>query len=140
MMDCIVIGDSIASGIQNVLRKDCVREVEIGINTHNYLVKYLKMPLVHDQSYHTAIISLGSNDGPDINLISDLRRLRKTINAERVVWILPSEKLRINSRTQVKQIAAEYNDDTISIPDDKLGPDKIHPTVTGYDWLARKAR
>jgi lysophospholipase L1-like esterase len=134
------MGDSIASGIQNMLRHTCVREAEIGITTHAYTVKYLGMPLVRDVPYRTAVISLGSNDAGAPNLIQDLRRIRQTVIAERVVWILPSESRRPNSRTQVKQIAAEYNDDTISIPDNKLGPDGIHPTVAGYDWLAEKVR
>jgi len=140
MMDCIVMGDSIATGIQSMMRNACVRQAEIGIATHAYTVKYLKMPLVQDMSYNTAIISLGSNDAGTPNIVADLRHIRKTVQAKRVVWILPSESRRLNSRTQVKQIAAEYNDDTISIPDNRLGPDGIHPTISGYDWLVEKVR
>jgi lysophospholipase L1-like esterase len=136
MLECLILGDSIARGIANI-RKDCSSLTEIGINSVEYNRKYGKNMIISELGANTVIISLGSNDSSADRLEREIRQLRATIKSQDVIWIIPSEK-RSEQRNVVTMVAAVYNDRMIEIPSYSL--DGIHPSVRGYDDIARRTR
>lgn len=126
MLDCLILGDSIAKGISQV-RPECVAYVQNGINSHDYNDSYRK----HVKASKTTIISLGSNDYKNLNTEVELVALRSSINDGRVFWILPAVKPQ--KQNLVREVARSYGDTVVHIPE--LSQDKIHPTRKGYKQL-----
>ncbi|MEW4339605.1 hypothetical protein [Chromobacterium vaccinii] len=123
--NCLVLGDSIAVGIKQGL-PECVSQAKVGLSTRQII------KVAPNQKYQIAIISTGSNDGENVSLL-DLRILRSNVQATRIVWVIPSHKLRASSF--VKFIAREFGDYTIEI-NPVLSKDNIHPTYSGYKRLS----
>ena len=135
MIDCLILGDSIAKGISDI-RKECVAYVKSGINSHDYFNKRL---LNNEQgTAKSVIISLGSNDTANINTYEELDNLRKTINAEKVYWILPN--IKDSKRKNVWEIAYKYNDMIIDARVHERSQDTVHPTYKGYKTLAEETK
>ena len=135
MLECLIIGDSIASGIASV-RRDCAQLAEIGITSQQWNTKYGKRPLLDMESYRYVVISLGSNDvGSDCE--AHMKKIRDKIHADRVIWVLPNDEVKTEQFKIVEKIAAQMGDSTLSIKD-KVGKDKIHPpTVRAYEEIGR---
>ena len=131
MLDCLILGDSIAVGTHQ-FRPECVAYARGGWNSWQWNRDYLKNNL----SANTVIISLGSNDHEGVRTIWELQRLREKVNAQRVFWILPAIKPEIQE--MVKIIARDYKD--VILPIKSLSKDGVHPTQTGYKELAEKTR
>jgi len=135
MLDCLIIGDSIAKGLGDV-RRDCMTIAKVGITTENYIDAYsTKLP-----DSGIAIISLGSNDNPKISDKEKLWVLRERVNANYVIWVLPNEKLFPLAFTAVEEIAREFNDGTIKMHNNWLSSDNVHPTGKGYKELAKSTK
>ena len=135
MLECLIIGDSIASGIATV-KPNCAQLAEIGLNSQQWNTKYGKRPLLDMESYRYVVISLGSNDiGADCEI--HMRRIRAKIQSNRVIWILPSDEVKAEQFKIVEKIATQMGDSTLSIKD-KVGKDKIHPpTVRAYEEIGK---
>ena len=132
MLDCLIIGDSIAVGTHQ-FRTECVAYAKTGWNTSQWNRDYLKNDLAAD----TVIISLGSNDHAGVRTKAELQRIREKVGVKaRVFWILPAIKPDIQS--SVKAISQEYGDTVLPIT--KLSKDSIHPSQAGYKELAEKTR
>jgi hypothetical protein len=86
-----------------------------------------------------AVISIGTNDR-DVDTAMYVMMLRSQVIADRVYWVLPSERLRPKERAIVLKVAKQFSDATISIPTDMLYPDGIHPTSVGYRLIAAQAK
>jgi lysophospholipase L1-like esterase len=133
MLECLIAGDSIAVGIANV-RKECVSYSKGGINSHHWLNKNIQnTPL---QARHV-IISLGSNDAYVKNTEEELRTIRKLTNAQRVYWVMPSDKFP-KAQSAVWHVANENND--IILRTDRMQTDGVHPSWAGYKELAEKTK
>ena len=139
MLDCLVLGDSIAVGIA-MNRPECVQIAHSGINSDVYIKTYITRPLLDMASYKTVIISLGTNDLVASHTESSLSQLRSRLSADKVIWILPSSALKPKQRGIVTEIALRHRDATVSIPDQWLGHDRIHPTGAGYRWIAQQTQ
>jgi lysophospholipase L1-like esterase len=132
MIDCLVLGDSIAVGVAHE-RKECVSYAKGGWNTWQWNKDYLK----NDLTAKTVIISLGSNDHKGVRTKAELQRVREKVGANtRVFWILPAIKPDIQDI--VKQMAKEYGD--IVLPITKLQKDGVHPSWAGYKELANQTK
>jgi lysophospholipase L1-like esterase len=132
MLDCLIVGDSIAVGTSQV-RTECVSYSKGGINSHQWVNQYIgKTPL----QAKTVIISLGSNDHKYVKTESELETIRQLTKADRVYWILPAIKPDIQET--VKKVAQKYGD--IVLPITRLQKDGIHPSWAGYKDLAEKSR
>jgi lysophospholipase L1-like esterase len=132
MIDCLIMGDSIAIGT-NVHKPRCEVIAEIGINSHQWINKNIdKSPY----QAKTVIISLGSNDHQYVKTEIELHTIRQLTKADRVYWILPSIKPSIQET--VKKVAAYYGD--VVLPITKLQPDGIHPSWAGYKELVEKTK
>jgi lysophospholipase L1-like esterase len=132
MLDCLIMGDSIAVGTAQV-RQECVSYSKGGINSYQWLnANVSKSPYVAK----TVIISLGSNDHKYVKTLSELRTIRELTKADRVYWILPAIKPDIQE--MVRKVAAE-NGDTV-LPMTRLQTDGIHPSWAGYKELAERTK
>ena len=126
MLDCLIIGDSIAVGTHQ-FRPECVAYAKGGWNTWQWNRDYLK----NDLTANTVIISLGSNDHQGIKTRKELETMRAKVKGSRVFWILPAIKEPIQNI--VKEIA-QVNGDTV-LPITRLQKDGVHPSWAGYKEL-----
>jgi len=130
MLDCLILGDSIAVGTHQQ-RPECVAYAKGGWNTWQWNRDYLKNNL----SAKTVIISLGSNDHSGVKTKAELQRIREKIGVAKVFWILPSVKPNIQS--YIREIAEQYNDTVLPFTPSS---DKVHPTTQGYRELAKATK
>lgn len=88
MLECLVIGDSIAVGISQ-FRKECVTFARTGWTSSKWNKQYL--PTFNAQlPVKSLIISLGTNDYQGINTIAELNKIRENVKpGTRVFWVLP---------------------------------------------------
>jgi len=133
MLECIIAGDSIGVGIANV-KKECVAYVQGGINSYQWLNKNIKnTPMIANH----VIISLGSNDHKYVKTEEELRVIRKLTKADRVYWVMPSDKFPA-AQSAVWHVANENNDMILGTK--RMQTDGVHPSWAGYKELAEKAR
>ena len=139
MLECLIIGDSIAHGIA-MQRPECVDYGHVGWTSKQANVHYRTTNLEAD----TVVISLGTNDNKYVDTYQELIQLRNRINARKVIWILPNA---VNPKSgadigivqaSVTSIADEYFDSVLYIP--KPLADKYHPTTNGYRKLAKETK
>lgn len=131
MMECMILGDSIAYGVSNI-RKECVAYAKSGINSHDWVTKNID----RDLSAKTVIISLGSNDLKNVNTREEIVRVRNKVKAGRVFWILPA--IKPNVQAIVREVAQQYSDTVLPIA--QLSTDGVHPTYNGYRQLAEETK
>ena len=128
MIDCMILGDSIAVGVAQQ-RPECVAYAKVGINSRDWVNKNI----TKDLSANTVIISLGSNDHYKIHTFKELLAIRSLVTASNVFWILPANNTDIQEN--IKIIARNHNDTVLPIP--ALTKDGVHPTGTAYKELAK---
>ena len=131
MIDCLIVGDSIAVGTHRV-RPECVSLSRGGINSRDWN----KQNSNNSIAARTVIISLGSNDYKGIETEAELKKLRELAKADRVFWILPAIKPHVQKI--VKDIA-QANGDTV-LPIISLQKDGVHPDTKGYKAIANSTR
>jgi hypothetical protein len=128
MIECLILGDSIAKGISQV-RKECLAYVEVGASSRSWNNRFIsKVPVNPAQ---TVIISLGSNDYEGLNTEVELLALRTRVTADNVYWIVPA--IKPEKQEIIKKLAFQFGDSYVILT--KLSPDKIHPTQEGYRRL-----
>ena len=135
MLECLILGDSIGVGISNV-KTECAAYVKSGIDSTNYIKAYNDV----NKKTKSVIISLGTNDSDGVDTYYSLLKLRKSVDAEKVVWILPSKTVKPKQNSIVKKIANEFKDSMLEITDKDLSKDRIHPTGTGYKNISSKLK
>jgi lysophospholipase L1-like esterase len=136
MLDCLIIGDSIAVGTANV-RKECVSYSVGGLNSWQWNRKFADK----DLTAGTTIISLGTNDHDGVHTFRELSAMRSRVTAGRVYWILPqcNDKFCKSNVNDIVEIIARSRGDFI-IKTDRLQKDAIHPSWAGYKELAEKTK
>jgi len=136
MLECLIIGDSIAVGTKMFAPKECVSYSKGGYNTWQWNKRWGNVKLEANK----VVISLGTNDHRYINTYRELNKVRHRIRSVNVVWIMPPCNrgfCKSNVNNTVRQIAAAHNDTIISTS--YVQPDNIHPSWRGYKDLVRKA-
>ena len=129
MIECLIMGDSIAVGIGQ-FRPDCVVEAKVGINSEDYANGLFRHFTIEDSE--KTIISLGSNDGY-VESYGPMLAIRELIKGD-VVWILSSNNK--ESRFAALQIAKLYGDSVIDTSSFPLSKDGVHPTGKSYKLIA----
>lgn len=130
MLECLILGDSIAVGTKQFAPTQCVAYAKGGWNSWQWNREFLTRQLDAD----TVIISLGSNDHPGVNTYQELKKLRTKVRAQKVYWILPAIKPGIQDT--VRRIAREHRDLIVTIP--ALQPDGVHPSWRGYKGIVKE--
>lgn len=119
MTDCVAIGDSIAVGIAQA--GHCVSMAQVGRTSSQ------QAAIIKKVSTDVAIISLGSNDPTNPDLLRNLRKVRAATDARRVVWIMPYAGY---PREAVARIASDYRDGVLDLRGFATA-DKVHPSSYG---------
>lgn len=132
---CYILGDSIAQGI-STYRNDCGSATQVGLNTDDARKIFTSQGRLH---FGELIISLGINDqyrtDKDIHQAwYNLITIRKNIDAQQVIWILPNTHYAYQNEL-VKQIATAFGDSYVDVST-YIGRDNIHPTLDGYRNIA----
>lgn len=135
MLECLIVGDSIAVGIAQV-RKECAVIARSGINSSAWLNKNLSQL----KPAKVLVISLGANDTDKINTRVNLVRIRSKAVADRVYWILPNEKLKPEQLKAIVAVATEFGDVVVPRSSANISRDGIHPTGKGYKELAENLK
>ena len=136
MLECLIIGDSIAVGTKMFAPKECVSYAKGGFNTWQWNKKWGSFKLEANK----LVISLGTNDHRGVNTYKELSKMRYRVSAAKVVWIMPpcnAKFCKPNVNATVKEIARNYGDTIIST--EFVQPDHIHPSWRGYKDIVRKA-
>ncbi len=131
MLECLILGDSIAVGVGQA-RPECVTRAIIGITSARFLLTPLPARMAG-----TIIISLGANDTEASVTGENVRTLRASMSAPRVYWLLAAGSSAV--RDAVRQVAASFRDRVIDIAP-LVGSDGIHPDKVGYGHLADLTR
>jgi len=136
MLDCLILGDSIAVGVANE-RKECKSISVGGFNTWQWNRKFIDS----DLTARSVVISLGTNDHKGVQTKQELESIRSRINADRVYWILPpcNDKFCKPDINKIVESIAKTRGDFI-IKTQKLQSDAIHPSWAGYKELSEKSR
>lgn len=127
MIDCLIMGDSIAVGIAQH-RVECITYASVGVNSR----KFVDNHITGDLSAKTVVISLGSNDSKDMKTLSELFALRQVINAKKVIWVLPAKNKAAAQAVSI--VADKFEDKTAQILE--VSKDLVHPTAKEYKRLA----
>ena len=134
MIDCLIMGDSIAVGTK-MFRPECVAYAQGGITSIGWNKKFGN----NDLTAETVIISLGTNDWVKADTYAMLMNIRTKIKgSKRVFWILPNEESKPLIVHQVYEVANQFND--IVLPTTRWQKDKIHPSWEGYKSIAERSK
>jgi hypothetical protein len=139
MLECLILGDSIAVGTKQ-FAPQCELVGKGGINTWQWNQMYSKV----DLTAKTVIISLATNDHKYINTEAELIKMRERVKSSRVFWILPAGNLRASEvniqwiQGLVREIAKRYGDTVLPI--NGLQRDGIHPSWRGYKDIVERTR
>jgi lysophospholipase L1-like esterase len=137
MLECLILGDSIAVGTA-MARPECVSYSKGGWNSWQWNKDYLSK--ASSQPAKIIIISLGANDHAGVKTEKELRKMRETIKGEKVFWISPGIERKPVAQTAIEAIAKEYGDTVLLRPKNQMSADGIHPTGQGYKTLANQTR
>jgi lysophospholipase L1-like esterase len=136
MLECLIMGDSIAVGTKMFAPKECVSYSKGGYNTWQWNKRWGTTKLEAKK----VVISLGTNDHKYINTYKELSKMRYRVSSVTVVWVLPpcnAGFCKPGVNATVKEIAKNYGDTVISTP--YVQPDHIHPSWRGYKDIVKKA-
>lgn len=139
MLECLILGDSIAVGTQQ-FAKECTLVGVGGINTWQWNKRYP----TNDLTARTVIISLATNDHRYIKTVEELIKMRKRVQAERVFWVLPAGNLKGSEvpietiQGYVRQVAEQWGDTVLPIRG--LQKDGIHPSWSGYRDIVERSK
>ena len=137
MIDCLIIGDSIAVGT-HMARPECVAYARGSWNSWQWNKDYLAK--ASSQPANTIIISLGANDHNGVKTEFELRKMREAIKGKRVFWIDPGQDRKPVPHDVIVRIAKEYGDTILPRPKTHMSADGVHPTGQGYKELAEKTK
>ena len=137
MLECLIIGDSIAVGTATA-RPECVSYSRGGWNSWQWNRDYLSAAA--SRPARTVIISLGANDHKGVKTEQELRKMREAIKGDRVFWIDPGADRKPDQHTAIVRIAKESGDIIIPRPRDHMSSDGIHPTGRGYRAIAEQTK
>lgn len=137
MIDCMIVGDSIAVGTAQA-RKECVSYSRGGWNSWQWNKDYLAK--ASGQPVKTIIISLGANDHKGVKTEAELRKMREAVKGDRVFWIDPGQDRKPIPHDAIVRIAKEYGDTVLPRPKNHMSADGVHPTGRGYKILGDQTR
>jgi hypothetical protein len=139
MLECLILGDSIAVGTHQFYQ-ECKLVGKGGINTWQWNNMYPKV----DLTARTVIISLATNDHKYIKTEAELIKMRNRVKSDRVFWVLPAGNLAGSEvpiaviQNHVRRVAAQYGDTVLPI--NGLQRDGIHPSWSGYKDIVQRTK
>ena len=137
MIDCLILGDSIAVGTARA-RPECVSYAKGGWNSWQWNKDFLAQASV--QPAQIIIISLGANDHRGVKTEVELRKMREAIKGDQVFWIDPGQDRKPVPHDAIVRIAKEYGDTILPRPKNHMSSDGVHPTGRGYKLLGEQTK
>ncbi|WP_267382224.1 MULTISPECIES: hypothetical protein [unclassified Sphingomonas] len=132
MLACLFLGDSIAADtaarLRAALQDRCAIVARKGANTPAITL------IAPAALFYTAVLSSGSNDGGRTDLGMRLDRLRLSVSARYVLWIVPYDR---RAAQLVRWTAAQHGDNVVDLAG-LATRDRIHPS--SYEGLAYALR
>jgi hypothetical protein len=119
MIDCAVVGDSIALGVGTEMHR-CVVNAHVGLPSADIIGRVEHANIV--------VISAGSNDARSPDLENNLRAIRARAANAKVIWISPMDP---RAAAAVQRVARLHGDRVVHFTP---RPDHIHPK--SYPTLA----
>jgi hypothetical protein len=119
MIDCAVVGDSIALGVGTEMHR-CVVNATVGLPSADIIGRV--------QEANIVVISAGSNDARSPDLEHNLRAIRERAAHSKVIWISPMDP---RAAAAVQRVARLHGDRVVHFTP---RPDHIHPQ--SYPTLA----
>jgi hypothetical protein len=118
MLECLIIGDSIAQGIVDYNKK-CYSYTKVGISPDNFLKKYGDKISMNNK---ITIVSIGSNNPKNEYILNqNLNKIRNKINSKKILWILPKNH---KIKKTILNFAIKNNDKYVEF---QVGKDNVHP-------------
>lgn len=105
-MDCAYIGDSIAVGLEQ-LDTNCALYARVGASSE-FITRNYRNADAEDY----VVISMGSNDPNNPQLLENAERLRREITARKVIWILPYNRV---AAGDIAIVAREFRDSVVDL-------------------------
>ncbi len=136
MLDCLILGDSIAVGTAQ-FKPECSQIAKGGINSWQYNRDYVRNRQ-NNFGAEVVLISLGSNDHKGVKTYNELYKLRERVKAQRVYWVLPNPAFFPKQAEDVKLISVSFGDFVIT--PSRYQQDQIHPSWAGYKQIANEAK
>jgi lysophospholipase L1-like esterase len=133
MIDCLIIGDSIAVGTHK-FRPECTAYAQGGITSIGWNKKFGN----NDLTANTVIISLSTNDWAKADTYGMLMNIRTKIKATKVFWVEPNRESKFEAVQQVRRVAEQFGDTVL--PTTRWQTDKIHPSWAGYKEIAERTK
>jgi lysophospholipase L1-like esterase len=134
MLDCLIIGDSIAVGTHK-FRPDCVAYAQGGITSIGWNKKFGNK----DLTAKNVIISLSTNDWEKADTYGTLMNIRTKIKGDaKVFWIEPNRESKFEAVQHVRRVAEQFGDTVIVTT--RWQQDKIHPSWAGYKNIAEASK
>jgi len=138
MLECIILGDSIAKGISQHYH-ECKNYSVVGISSSGWNKTFSRV----DLEAAIVIVSLGAND-KGLFITEQLLQLLSTrdrIKSPNIVWINPpcNEKFCNKEANYVIQTMSTVFGDSI-VETVKLSRDGVHPTSAGYKDMAEQIK
>ncbi|RVT93277.1 hypothetical protein [Sphingomonas crocodyli] len=122
MLDCLLLGDSIATGIAAVLNAGgpiCAVAARVGAGSGELAAQIAKAG-----PYPVTIVSMGTNDKRgSTGLDTNLANARMALGRARVLWVLPYDR---RAAYSVTQVAFRFGDELIDLAGFATR-DRIHP-------------
>jgi hypothetical protein len=116
MLECLVLGDSIAVGVgQNLPQCEVIAKVGLSSSQVLASVKAVSKDLV--------VVSVGSNDPRNPELLRNVRALRAKLDAKYVIWLLPYDR---SAAGAIEQVAGSYRDYILDLRNYSTN-DGVHP-------------
>jgi len=134
MIDCLIIGDSIAVGTK-MFRPECADYAKSGITSIGWNKQYGS----NDLTANTVIISLSTNDWAKADTYGMLMNIRTKIKGSpRVFWIEPNREEKFEAVQHVRRVAEQFGDTVLVTT--RWQKDKIHPSWAGYKEIAERTK
>ena len=125
MFECLVLGDSIAVGVGQNL-PTCETIAKVGLSSSQVLASVKKV------SKDLVVVSVGSNDPRNPELLRNVRALRAKLDAKYVIWLLPYDR---SAAGAVREVASSYRDYLLDLRNYDTN-DGVHPK--NYKELAKE--
>ena len=125
MFECLVLGDSIAVGVGQNL-PTCEVIAKVGLSSSQVLASVKKV------SKDLVVVSVGSNDPRNPELLRNVRALRAKLDAKYVIWLLPYDR---SAAGVIEQVAGTYRDYLLDLRNYSTN-DGVHPK--NYKELAKE--
>jgi len=119
MIDCAIVGDSIALGVGTELHR-CVVNATVGLPSADIVGRVQQASVI--------VVSAGSNDARSPDLENNLRAIRARAANAKVIWIAPMDP---RAAAAVQRVARLHGDQVVHFTP---RPDHIHPR--SYPTLA----